>query len=54
MIFFLTAVIIGLLAILIKMIIDVYMLIITVRKDRDVVASPHPTDKGYQFIKGLF
>ncbi|RKR84151.1 hypothetical protein BDD43_4378 [Mucilaginibacter gracilis] len=54
MIFFLTAVVIGLLAILIKMIVDVYMLIITVRKDQEVVAKPHPTDEGHQFIKGLY
>jgi hypothetical protein len=54
MIFFLTAAVIGLLAILIKMIIDIYMLIISIRKDHEVINIPHKTDKGHQFIKGLY
>jgi len=43
-----------LIAICIKLYIDVIGLQLFARKDKELISQPNPLEKNYQFIKGLY
>jgi hypothetical protein len=50
----LIAVILGMIAYIIKALIDINSLVLIIIKDKEVVNIPNDFEKKYQFIKGLY
>jgi hypothetical protein len=50
----LIAVILGMIAYIIKALIDINSLVLIITKDKEVVKIPNDFEKKYQFIKGLY
>ncbi len=51
---YLTALLIALLVLVVKMTIDMYSILTIVRKNVGVLSKSNDTDLMYQFIKGLY
>lgn len=50
----LIAVILGMIAYIIKALIDINALVLQIIKDKEVNKIPNELEKNYQFIKGLY
>ena len=47
-------VILGMIAYIIKALIDINSLVLMITKDKEVIKIPNELEKKYQFIKGLY
>lgn len=46
--------ILGMIAYILKALIDINVLVLLIAKDKEVIKIPNELDKNYQFIKGLY
>lgn len=50
----LVAITLGLIVLITKITIDIYMAIIVLRKDKELLSKENKLENAYQFIKGLY